>query len=302
MITLFTGPNSYAISMSVQDKKKAFGGEAETFDASELEPKHLPDIFRGASLFATDRLVVIRSPASNKTLWVELERWIEQTPDETDIVLIESSPDKRTKTYKQLQKHGTVREHKELADHELGQWLQAHARSQGTDLSSDITKYFISYVGRDQWRLVNEFDKLLLADKPLSRELIQDVVEPYPEATAFELLDSVFRKDDKRVEELISILSVREDPYQFFGLLSSQVFALLALAVAGAKRPADIANDMGLHPFVISKLVSVSKQLGRQRVGVFVDKLAQCDMRIKTSGVDPWHQLKITLLSLTHMK
>jgi DNA polymerase-3 subunit delta len=302
MITLLTGPNSYAISMSIQDKKKVFEGEAETFDAAELEPKHLPDLFRGASLFAANRLIIIRSPASNKTLWTELEQWIEQTPDETDIVLIESSPDKRTKTYKQLQKHGTVREHKELADHELAQWLQSHARASGTDLSSDVTKYFISYVGRDQWRLVNEFDKLLLAERPLSKELIQDIVEPYPEATAFELLDSVFKKDEKRVDELITILSVREDPYQFFGLLSSQVFALLALVSAGSKRPADIASDMGLHPFVVSKLVSVSKQLGRPRVNVLVDKLAQCDIRIKTSGVDPWHQLRITLLSLCHMK
>jgi DNA polymerase-3 subunit delta len=298
MITLLTGPNSFAIAEAVRLKTKSFSGQAETYDAAELDSRQLPDLFMGASLFASERLIVIKSPSSNKTLWVELEPWIEKVPPETDIILIDSAPDKRTKTYKQLQKHGTIKEHKDLQEHELVTWLQTYARAQGVDLPLDVAKYFISYVGHDQWRLTSELDKVLLAQQPITQGLIQDVAEPYPEATAFELLDAVFAGADMRVTELLNLLREREDPYQFFGLLSSQVYGLLAVVSAGTRRPDEVAKDMGLHPFVIRKLSTAAKNLGPHRVNTLVERLAHADERIKTSGVDPWRQLEITLLSI----
>jgi DNA polymerase-3 subunit delta len=298
MITLLTGPNSYATTQAVRSKTRAFDGDVETHDASELELRNLPDLFMGATLFSPNRLVVIHGASANKEIWTELEQWIQRVPDETDIILVDSSPDKRTKTYKQLQKHATIKEHSSLGEAELSSWLQAHARQLDTELSPDILRYFIGYVGHDQWRLVSELEKLLLARQPITRELIQDIAEPYPEATAFELLDSVFSGNEKRVHELIALLREREDPYQFFGLLSSQVLALLATQSAGGRQTDDIARDMGLHPFVVRKLGSVAKQLGKKSVERLIDRLAHADERIKTTAVEPWRQLEITMLSV----
>lgn len=295
MITLLTGPNTFAIAETIRAKSKTFEGDVESLDASELEPRNLPDLFMGASLFSPERLIVIRGVAANKTLWAELEQWIERVPMETDIILIEASPDKRTKTYKQLQKHAIIKEHAELGEADLASWLQNHARSVGAELQPDVVRYLISYVGRDQWRLRSELDKVLLAEKPITRELIQDIAEPYPEATAFELLDAVFAGNETRVHELLDLLREREDPYQFFGLLSSQVLALLAIVSAGSRRPDEIARDIALHPFVVRKLSTIAQKLGKARVERLVDRLAHADERIKTTGVSPWRQLEITL-------
>lgn len=299
MITVLTGSNTYAIAEELQAAAEHFSGEVERYDGTELEPRHLPDLFMGATLFSPERLIILRDTASNKTLWGELEQWIERTPAETEIFLVESNPDKRTRTFKLLQKHATIHDHKELGAAELVEWLIGHGRTLGTDLSPDIARYLVSYAGKDQWRLRSELEKLCLADKPITQEVIQDIVEPYPEATAFELLDSAFRHDSATVDRLVTLLSGREDPYQFFGLLSSQVLALLALTTGEGKRPADIARDLGLHPFVISKLAPIAKQLGRPRVEKLVDNLAYCDIRIKTSGVNPWQQLRLTLLAVS---
>lgn len=298
MITLLTGSNSYAITQTIRDKRHAFSGEVETYDAAELETRHLPDLFTGTTLFAPERMVVIRGAATHKTLWGELEQWIGRVPDETEVLLVDASPDKRTKTYKQLQKHATIKDHVELGESELVAWLQRYARQGELDLSPDVLRYFVGYVGHDQWRLVSEFDKLLLANQPITKQLIQDVSEPYPEATAFELLDSVFSGQESRVYELIALLREREDPYQFFGLLSSQVLALFAVTAAGTRRPDEVAKDMGLHPFVVKKLTTVARKLGKKTVEQLIDRLAHADERIKTTGVDPWRQLEITLLNI----
>lgn len=295
MITLLTGPNTFAIAETVREKARDFSGEIESLDASELEPRHLPDLFMGASLFSSERFIVIKGVAANKTLWTELEQWVERVPLETSIILIETNPDKRTRTYKQLQKHATIKEHGELGEADLISWLQNHARTVGAELQPDAVRYLVSYVGHDQWRLRSELDKLLLTEKPITKQLIQDIAEPYPEATAFELLDAVFAGNDSRVHELLSLLREREDPYQFFGLLSSQVLALLAIVNAGSRRPDEVARDMALHPFVVRKLSAISGKLGKPRIERLVDRLARADERIKTSGVNPWHQLEITL-------
>lgn len=297
MITLLTGPNTYAISEALRERARSFDGEVEKLDAAELEPRNLPDLFMGASLFATERLIVLRGSSAHKAIWSELEQWIERVPKETEIVFVESNPDKRTKTYKLLQKHATVKEYAEPSEPELSAWLQAEARSRGVELQPDLLRYFIGYVGHDQWRLRSELEKLLLANKPLTKELIQDVNEPYPEATAFELLDAVFSGSDSRVNELLTLLREREDPYQFFGLLSSQVLALYAIACGGSRRPDEIARDMALHPFVVRKLGTVANRLGKKSIERLIEQLAHADERIKTSGVDPWRQLEITLLS-----
>lgn len=297
MITVLTGANSYAISEAIRDRTTAFTGEVEKLDASEVEARNLPDLFMGATLFSSQRLIVLRGASANKTLWTELEQWIERVPEETEILLVDTNPDKRTRTYKLLQKHATIKEFGELSEADVAGWLQTHARSAGVELPPDVLRYLISYVGRDQWRLKSELDKLLLADKLVTKELIQDVAEPYPEATAFELLDSVFSGSDTRVHELLSLLREREDPYQFFGLLSSQVLALFAIASGGSRRPDEIARDMALHPFVVRKLTTVANRLGKKSIERLIDQLAHADERIKTSGVDPWRQLEITLLS-----
>lgn len=295
MITLLTGPNTFAIAETIRARARAFEGDVESLDAGELEPRNLPDLFMGASLFSPERLIVIKGVAANKTLWAELEQWIERVPVETEIILTETSPDKRTKTYKQLQKHATIKEHGELTEADLASWLQNHARTVGAELQPDVVRYLISYVGRDQWRLRSELDKILLAEKPITRQLIQDIAEPYPEATAFELLDAVFAGNDSRVHELLGLLREREDPYQFFGLLSSQVLGLLAIASGGSRRPDEIARDVALHPFVVRKLSTIARKMGKPRIERLVERLAHADQRIKTSGVDPWRQLEITL-------
>jgi DNA polymerase III subunit delta len=297
MITVLSGDNTYAIQRFLREQISGFDGDITRKNGDEISQNQLGDLFMGASLFSTKRIVIVNKLSENKPLWADVESWIERVPKEIDVYLVEPRPDKRTKTYKTLQKQATVRMFNELDETELSTWLQSIARDNEIDLTDDLARYFIGYVGRDQWRLQNELEKLVLAQKPLTRELIQEVSEPYPEATAFELLDGLFSNDTPRVEKLLVLLRETEDPYQFFGLLSSQTLALVALVHGGERRADDVARDLSIHPFVVRKLSQVSRRFNKQRLSHFVARLAEADIRIKTMGVDPWDQLSRTLLA-----
>ena len=138
----------------------------------------------------------------------------------------------------------------------------------------------------------------MLAEKPITKELIQDITEPHPQATAFELLDAAFGRDQATLERLLTIVSRSEDPYKFFGLLASQVFALVAVSAADSRRSDEVAKDMGVHPFVVRKLSVLASRLNRAQVDKIVEALATTDEQLKSSGAEPWSLVGRLLLSM----
>lgn len=289
MIQLFTGPNAYAIRHAVNELIAANpGASLERVEAMELKPNDMPQLLMGASLFSTEKLVIIEDLSKNKLIWTEIDQLLAGVPEEITLLLVETAPDKRTKAYKWLQKHAEVREFNELDERAAADWLQTEAWRGDVELHPEAAHYLVRYVGLDQWRLKGELEKLLLAEAPITRELIQDITEPHPQATAFELLDAAFGGDQQTLERILAIVSRSEDPYKFFGLLASQVFALVAVKAAGQRPSDEVAKDLGLHPFVIRKVGNLANRLDQTKVNQVVETLARGDEQLKTTGAEPW--------------
>ena len=83
-----------------------------------------------------------------------------------------------------------------------------------------------------------------------------------------------------------------------FGLLSSQVFQLAALAVT-SKPANEVASDIGAHPFALSKLAPHAKQLGHSRTRQIVRIFADTDISMKSTGADPWLLIEKALIKTT---
>jgi DNA polymerase-3 subunit delta len=267
----------------------------ERVDGEGYDPMQLPQLLQGASLFAARRLVVLKNAAANKSLWEALADWAEKVPDETTLVVVEPQPDKRTRTYKMLKSKTDFKEFVQPSDNELAAWAQEQAKKLGATLSAPDARYLTERTGRDQWRMNHELDKLASYQPEITRQTIDNLVEPSPEGTAFELLDAALAGNTARVTSLIRNLKTEEDPYKLFGLLASQVHTLAVVAVAGTRSPDQIAKDAGLHPFVVRKSQAVARQLGPAKIRQVAADVALCDYQLKSTGADPW-QLIATCL------
>ena len=298
MITVLSGSNKYGIRQSIDKIVSGFDGHAERLNPEDMTSATFADVFSGVSLFADNRLVIIDHLPDEKNGWLELEKWIDKDNEALHVVLLETSPDKRTRTYKALQKQATIVDHPEHDEVALISWLEALVKDQNIDMGRGEIKFFIQYVGKNQWRLRNELDKLQLSDSKVTEALIKDICEPYPEASAFALIDAFLDRDIASVDRLLGTLQLTEDPYQFFGLLSSQAQVLLAIIYAPSG--ANIAKDMGAHPFVVKKLTPLSSRLGLHRVERIVDVLAETDARMKRTS-DPWFELSTAIKNLTYL-
>lgn len=104
MLKIFTGENRIAAKTEID---RLLGPNHETIDGINLEPSDLPSIFKGGTLFATTRNILIRDLSENKPVFEKLPDYIE-TPH--NIIIQELKLDKRSTTYKAIKDKIEIKE------------------------------------------------------------------------------------------------------------------------------------------------------------------------------------------------
>jgi DNA polymerase III delta subunit len=289
MITLLTGDNSYEIEQFITRTIAESPSYAERIDGSALELRDLPNLLMGATLFSSNRLVIIKNLAENKTVWPIFSDWIERISSETSLILIEAKPDKRTITYRDLKKMATVIEYKQWGDRDISlaeKWTIAQALSMGMTLNTKLVQLIVRRVGVDQWNLYHALEKLSLLDD-VSEAVIIDVIDSTPSENVFNLFEAALKGDRGTIVRMIRTLELTEDPYRLFGLLSGQAFQLAALVVSDTSS-GEVARDIGAHPYALGKLAPYAKKMGRSGARKLINAFASADDDLKISRAEPW--------------
>ena len=302
MITLLTGENSFEIKRALDRLVNEFDGTPEYVNGDDLQVRQLPDVLTGSTLLAETRLVIIKDLADNKTVWNSLDDWLERIPSSIHVVLVESKLDKRTKTYKSLQKLAKVSEFKVWSERERPQaekWLRTEAANLDLQFSPALARSLVARVGLDQWALQSALQKLALVDE-LTLPVIENVIEAHPTENIFNLFEKALKGDINQVGAMIGTLELTEDPYQAFGLLSGQAFQLAALVVSD-KSSAAVASDLAVHPFTLSRLAPYAKKVTKPQVKNIIDIFVEADDNLKTSSAEPWLIIERALVKISQI-
>ena len=297
MITLLSGENSFEIDRQLRQIVAEFGGAAEKFDGVELEVRQLPDLLMGMSLFAAQRLVIIRELSANKGVWEVLPEWLERQSEDTHVVLIEPKPDKRTKTYKTLQAVAAVVQCKEWGNRDESKavaWVVAEMKRQGAAIDTTAARELVRRVGLQQQAVATAVEQLA----PLGAVTLEHVEAQYlppSDESVFQLFELALAGDIEHLRAALGQLARTEDPYMALGLLVGQALQLAALVVG---RDANVASDLGVSPYAITRLRPYAQQLTHAQARQIVERLQHADRRVKTSSVAPWVAIEHALLGL----
>ena len=297
MITWLIGENTFEVREALKAIEASFSGTPEKVDATEITLAQLPDLLMGVSLFASERLVIIRDITANTALWEKLPDWLARINDDIHVVFIDTKPDKRTTGFKALKAAANVQEFAAWTDRDTikaEQWLANRAQAQAIKLDRSLIKHIVARVGLDQWRLASALDTLALLDE-ISQESINELVPSNPTENVFQLLDTALDGNGRGVSESIATLSLQEDPYAIFGLVTSQVLTLAAVTYGESSDA--VAKDFAVHPFVASKLTRHANKLGKAKVAHIIGLCAQADAEFKRSKGEPWLLTEKFLLS-----
>lgn len=299
MITVLTGDNTFEVQRALNAIITDFKGTPERFDGSSLELRQLPDLVMGATLFAPERLVVIKGLSENSSLWTELVDWLGRVSETTHLVLVEPKLDKRTKTYKLLKEQADLRDYaswKEGDSRSVEQWVTEESKGRGIVLDAASVRALVAWVGIDQWQLHYALEKLAVLDT-VTPEVIHEVTEAAPSENVFHVFETALRGDRAGLRRLLVTLEHSEDGFRLFGLLANQAYQLAALAVAD--QPAsEVARTLGVHPYALSKMQPYADRLGRAGARRIIRRLAEADHRLKTGSDDVWLVLETALMSI----
>jgi DNA polymerase III delta subunit len=301
MITLLSGDNSFEIEQALTEISDNFDGNVEKIDGGDLQLSQLPDILMGVSLFATARTIVIRNLSENKPIWAVFGDWLPRISDDIHLVLVESKPDKRTATFKSLKDNATIREFQSWTDRDVSKaekWVIEQSSKLGFKLDKKNTQTLVARVGIDQWQLFHAIEKLALVDT-VSSETIKDIIEASPSENVFELFETALKGDTKELIRILRVLESTEDVFRLSALLFTQAFQLMV--VASAIKSDNIAKDFGIHPYVVSKLESITKHVGKSGAAKIVRIFAQTDDDMKISRAEPWLLIECALMKITNI-
>lgn len=269
-------------------------------DGEALTLADMQEITIGQTLFTQSSVYVISRLSENPDIWPRLPEIL--FDDDNTIILVESKLDKRTKTYKWLQKTAKTQEFMPLGDRQKSQlitWCETQAHERGYKLTRKQIGMLIDRLGFDQLRLSNFLDQLALAEK-ITDALINDLVPLARSENVFDLFVAALSKDYETVHNIISYLESEsgiDGAYQTMGLLASQVTNMAALVLSGGDNNT-VAADLSVNPYVLQRLSSSARTIDIEHLKRINDALFQADLQMKTTGVNPWLLIETALVDL----
>ena len=298
MIYLLHGDNEFEKRAALA----ALVGDADVvrYDGEELTLADMQEIAIGQTLFSQSAMYVISKLSENFDIWSRLSEL--PFDDDKTVILLESKLDKRTKTYKWLQKTAKTQEFLPLSDRQKPQlisWCEVQARERGYRLTRTQIGTLIDRLGFDQLRLSNFLDQLALAEN-ITNELINDLVPLARSENVFDLFVAALSKDYEMVHNIISYLESEsgvDGAYRTMGLLASQATNLVALVLSGGDNKT-VAADLSVNPYVLQRLSSSARTVDIEHLRRINDALFQADLQMKTTGVNPWLLIETALVKL----
>jgi DNA polymerase-3 subunit delta len=292
MIVAFIGDNSFAREKAAREFMDGFIGAHGThavdrFIATDIEPDTLSGAVTTMPFLSQRRLIVARDISANKIIAERFEDILQQTADTSDLVIIESHIDGRSKYLQILRKMTDCREFAQLDSGELAQWVVAHVKELGGLMQQRDAQYLVERVGNNQQLVSQEIDKLLLYSNTITKDTIDKLTEYTPQSSIFAMLEAAFGGQIK------SALSLYEEqraqgmePQAILGMIAWQLHILALVKTGQDKNPAELASAAKLNPFVVRKSMAITRRLSFAELASLLELATKTDYKLKTSKMN----------------
>jgi DNA polymerase-3 subunit delta len=304
MVIVLSGTNDFARNQELKKLAHEFIKEygdfgLEKIDASDIELGRLLENVASLPFLAGRRMIILSNLGANKIILENIEQLLDAVADTTDLIIDERKFDKRLSAYKLLKKRTDFREFQELDERGLMSWLVAEAKARGGSLSPPDANYLISRAGLNQMGLSNELDKLLSFDPKITRGSIDELIEPLPQSSIFDLLDAAFSGNKRRTIELYGDQRKQQvEPQAIMGMIAWQLH-IVAVVKSNEKDDAEtIAREAKLNPYVVRKTLNITRNLTQKDVKSLISRALDLDVRLKSENIDADDALQHFLLTI----
>lgn len=301
MIYFFAGDNQFAIKTTLGKLTKDFVSEhgdlaLERIDAEEASIASIIDATQSLPFLSLAKFVVIQN-AGDKEL---LEKLAEiEAPESITVVVLIQKLDKRASYYKKLAKLPQFKIFEQSNAQNVPAWVVDYVKEQGGTIAPSDARYLVERVGANQILLSNELDKLISYDSKITKDSINELTDPLPQSTVFQLMDAAFAGNTKEAETFYKEQRAQKvEPHAILGMIAWQLHVLALVKAAGGKSADMIAKEARLNPFVVRKTQNLARQLSMTDVKRLVKEAHELDVMLKTQSIDADQAVLLYLASM----
>lgn len=307
-VTVIFGENSFEreselAKLKNQAEKADFA--IENLNVENLTEEDFVNSICGVSFLAEKRLVIIKRASDNSMLWDKLPVIISRISDDVHLCLIEEKIDKRSTIYKSIAKVADMKEQKSLSakdGKDLAEFARKIAKRLGFSVDNKTADFLVSWVGVDEWRVRDGIERLSVLGE-ISKENIEKYIPQNIESNAFGIFELALNKKQHEAIDQLSRIKITEGvdgAYQFFGLISSQFFNLVALKLgqSSGKTTTEVAKELGVNAWSLGKMDQFARNLNFDQINHISEKFLQIDELLKTTNSDVWGLVEALLLDI----
>lgn len=221
-----------------------------------------------------------------------LEEWLANPSPTATVVFIApyEKLDGRKRITKKMREMTTVIEAMRLEGNDLLTWVQHEATANGTNITSQTAQTLVSTAGDNLLSLSTEIDKMatyLGGEGEITTDVIEALVARTPEMDVFRLTDAYIAGNiSSTVSIYYDLLRNGEEPIMLTSLIAGQIRLMIHVQSLRRKgyQQHQIAKTLHVHPYRVKLMLENRKLPGESRLLMILNKLAEIDYKLKTTG------------------
>lgn len=230
---------------------------------------------------------------------------IEQVPETTILVFVESNVNRTRKEFKLIDKLDGCVEFASLQPGDLKKWISKQVKVTGRTISIEAIDELIKYCSTDMDELSNEINKLISfvgEGEAIERGHIEMITTKTIKTVVFDLTDAIGDKNiNKAISVLENIISLNEPVQKIFIMLANHLRHLEKIRnmLDDGKSKSDILSTLGIKSgYYGDKLISQSRRFSAKQLKKAVTDCSRYDYDIKTGNLKDRMAVELVLASL----
>lgn len=306
-IFLLHGDDHYRLGQELSALKKRVMSELSTEACSiNLGIKDdIQTVLFGVSLFAADKLVLVDLDEFNLDELIEVIS-ADELPDFVKLIVYKFGKlDKRTKSYKAIEKLATrsieVEAFSPWKEAEIVEWVRGQADLKGIKIENLAAQKLVEFYSNDTASISAELERLFAFTdgKTITFKDIEFVSQAHH--NLFDLADDLMKCDYGKFSEKLKQLTYFQNPLPIVAGLQTVFRSLLQIKDLQEQNLSsnEIAKLTGKNGWKISQDLNKVKSLSVRQLALLVERLNQIEEEIKTgASFEASYHMRFRLLSL----
>ena len=257
-----------------------------------LNIKEMLDNLNTMPFLSKKRLIVLKDADSLSSSDKKSVLFYLRNPKESSILVLEDpAPNIKGSFLLEASKLAHLVYNRRLTDSAINTYLTKKAGVSGKEIASEAIKALKENLPNTLRTFSSNMDNIILylgKRNIITKEDVEKVIGISPSHTAFDLIDSIERKDaEKALRIFLSLKRDKKRETELLGLLAWNTRMILRVkALFNIRNKMEMCRDLGLSPRMLERIIKHASRFKKDQILTLLNELLQSDIDIKT-GASP---------------